>query len=111
MMREGVPRAARRSLLGRGALLVAGGATVALLGRGEQPAAVPQLPDVPEVGATVLRLVGQSWHLMSPDRRAGQLPQAGDRMTMYGELMGGDGAKLGEFYSACFCVGAPFGPS
>ena len=112
-----VPRAARRSLLGRGALLVAGAATFGFLGRGEQPAAVPTavpavpaVPDVPEIGAPVLRFVGQSWHTVSQDRRPGQLPEPGDRTTMYGELMGADGGKLGEFYSACFCVGSPFGP-
>jgi hypothetical protein len=32
-------------------------------------------------------------------------------MSIYGELLDeGTGRKVGEFYSACFCMAAPFGP-
>jgi len=45
------------------------------------------------------------------DDRPGSVPRPGDRMTMYGQLVDAGGQKAGEFYSACFCVGAPFGPT
>jgi hypothetical protein len=109
-MGDAVPRAARRGLLGRGALLVAGAATFGLIGR-RDGASAPAPAPADAVAANVLRFVGQSWHSVAADRRPGELPQPGDRLAMYGELLGADGGKVGEFYSACFCVGAPFGPS
>ena len=112
-MRVPVTRAARRSLIGKGALLAAGAATLGWLGRRDDPgAAVKSAVAAPsDVGARVVSFVGRSWHLVSADRRAGEPPQPGDRLTMYGELLGQGGEKAGEFYSACFCVGSPFGQS
>jgi hypothetical protein len=98
---------ARRGLLGRGALLVAGALGLGAVARGEgaRELAAPAA----EAGRSVQRLAGRSWHLVS-DRRPGEVPAQGDRLTMYGELFDeAGGRKLGEFYAACFCTGAPFG--
>jgi hypothetical protein len=106
-MQRSIHHTARRGLLGRGALLVAGALGVGAVNRSEGGRELPA--PVAEAGRTIQRLTGRSWHLVS-DRRPGEPPAQGDRLTMYGELFDeGGGRKLGEFYAACFCAGAPFG--
>jgi hypothetical protein len=99
--------AARRGLLGRGALLVAGALG---LGAAAQSGGIRTIAAAPEKASSVLRLNGRSWHLVSQDRLPGELPVQGDRLTMFGELFDeAGGRKLGEFYAACFCTASPFG--
>lgn len=83
------------------------------MGRVDGPPAQADQPNGSpgELAADAIRFVGRSWHLVAAGRRAGELPRPGDQATMYGELIGEDGEKAGEFYSACFCVGSPFGPT
>ena len=55
-------------------------------------------------------LSGRFWELFGHDHKAGAVPQPGDRLAGFGELLSAaDGEKVGEFYSTCVCVGAPFG--
>ena len=88
---EEAPRVtSRRSMLGRGALLVAGafgvGATVKRAGTGDA-AAIPA-PAGPQVAPpTELRLFARHYHLHSPTHRAGQIPAKGERTSAYGELL------------------------
>ena len=101
---------ARRGLVGRGALVLAGAlglgaAASSDTGRGLARQAAGS------AGST-LRLTGRQWHLVSQDRPAGEPPAQGDRLTMFGELLDeAGGRKVGEFYAACFCTGSPFGSS
>src|SRR5262245_51495161 len=108
-MRPGIRLPTRRGLLARGALLVGAALGLAGIARGDAPAIAAR--GTGQAAAAVLRLRGRSWHLVSSDRRPGELPRPGDRMSMYGELLDEQtGQKVGEFYSACFCMAAPFGP-
>src|SRR5262249_51117689 len=97
----------RRGALKRGAMLLAGA-----LGLGVAARAAPtEAANAPPSGGTTLELRGRAWHIDVKDRRRG-VPSRGDRMAMYGELIGGpDGEKVGEFYAACYCVDCPFGMS
>ena len=101
---------ARRGLVGRGALLLAGALGLGAAassdgGRGLARSAAT-------AGEATLRLTGRQWHLVSQDRPAGVPPTQGDRLTMFGELLDAAGdRKVGEFYAACFCTGSPFGSS
>jgi hypothetical protein len=95
----------RRGLVGRGALALAGA-----LGLGAAARASGVADPIAPAAASVLRLSGRQWHLVSQDRRAGEPPVQGDRLTMFGELLDEAGdRKVGEFYAACFCTGSPFG--
>ena len=102
-MGDGVRLPARRGLLARGALLVAGAIGVGAAAKGGAP------PAIEPARTTVLNLSGRAWHLVATDRRRGELPQPGDRMSMFGELFDKKGERVGEFYSACFCMPAPGG--
>jgi hypothetical protein len=105
-----VQQTRRRGLLGRGALLLAGAIGLGAASRSDT--ARDLAVEAPAAGATVLNLIGRNWHLVSQDRRAGEPPVQGDRLTMFGELHDpAGGRKVGEFYSACFCTGTPFGVS
>ncbi|MBI4329216.1 MAG: hypothetical protein HY685_05075 [Chloroflexi bacterium] len=100
----------RRKFLKQATFLLGGiAAGVALLTR-EAQAKVPAPPDSPRE-ATPLRLYGQHWHLYSQARKKGELPLKGDNGAMYGELVDEPGGKkMGEFYSHCLFLQAPFGP-
>jgi hypothetical protein len=93
----------RRSILKWAAL-----SATALLGgvaaRGvlENGAALP----VPGRG-DLLKLGGRAWQVIAVSR--GQLPKPGDQMAVTGELLGGRGQKVGEFYANSVFVGAPHG--
>lgn len=107
-IRQGMTR--RRGLIRRGLQAAGGALGLGLLGRAaESPAAAaPVAPSVAE--ATTLTLRGRGWRLVSRDFRPGQYPSAGDRATIFGELVGeADGEKVGEFYATSFYVDARFG--
>lgn len=106
---EEVPRVARRSLLQRGVVLLGALVGASLTGGAATQAASVAPPPPP--GATSLTLMGRNWHSHSVGGRGKSLPRQGDRLTAYGELLGPDGAKLGEFYSTSFYVHAPHGDS
>jgi len=58
------------------------------------------------------RLFGSNWHFASETRSLGELPAAGTRGAVYGELLDApEGTKVGEFYAASFWAGSPFGES
>src|SRR5262245_37032719 len=100
---------ARRGLVGRGALLLAGALG---LGAAASSDADRGLASQAAAAGSTLRLTGRQWHLVSQDRPAGEPPTQGDRLTMFGELLDeAGGRKVGEFYAACFCTGSPFGAS
>jgi hypothetical protein len=105
-----VRQTARRGLVGRGALLLAGALG---LGAAASSNAGRGLADqAASAAGSTLRLSGRQWHLVSQDRSPGQPPAQGDRLTMFGELLDeAGGRKVGEFYAACFCTGSPFGTS
>ena len=105
-MAFGWPGSARRGFLQRGALLLAGALGVGVAAR---QAASPS-PATPMDAS--FDLFGRFWHVASSPRGAGQPPQRGDQFAVAGELLDAPGgAKVGEFYSACTCVAAPFGAS
>src|SRR5689334_17174817 len=86
----------------RGGLGDTGTSAAAELGPSSQGAAKSQLT----------RLYGSNWHFASEARSLGELPAPGTRGAVYGELLDApDGTKVGEFYSASFWVGSPFGES
>jgi hypothetical protein len=97
---DGIRSTARRGLLARGALLVAGAIGVGAAAKGGAAGAAG-------AATTVLHLTGRGWHLVATDRQRGELPQPGDRLSVFGELVDGKGEKVGDFYSACFCMPAP----
>jgi hypothetical protein len=56
-----------------------------------------------------LKLYGRHLHLHAPARRAGELPQKGDRHSAYAELLDGpDGKAVGNFSSARLALDSPF---
>ena len=62
--------------------------------------------------APFAKLFGSNWHFVSETRTLGELPAPGSRGAAYGELLDRpDGSKVGEFYSASFWLGSPFGES
>ncbi|HEX6351321.1 MAG TPA: hypothetical protein VF160_18250 [Candidatus Dormibacteraeota bacterium] len=79
-------RATRRSVLGRGALML--GSLAGALGAltvGERIKSPPALPMV---------LEGADWHLQAADLARGRPPKPGDRVTVYGRLL-----PEGEFHA------------
>ena len=96
----------RRGLLGRGLLAAAG-----VLGLGTVRRYAPTAGTAQPLreGRTELTLYGRHLHLHAPDRRAGALPQKGDRHTAYAELLNGpDGAVVGHFSAAHLSLDSPF---
>jgi hypothetical protein len=51
---------------------------------------------------------GRNWHVVVEGQQAGHGPAPGDRMSVYGELVDGGGAGVGEFFGSCVCL-TPFG--
>jgi hypothetical protein len=98
-------RTSRRSLLGRGALLAAG--ALGITAAGAQGTAWARASR--KRGAQ-LRLYGRNFHLHSPSRRAGKVPENGDRHSTYGELLDRpDGKVIGHFTAAHLTHDSPFG--
>jgi hypothetical protein len=101
----GVHRAKRRNVLKTGALALAGAIGFAGAGSG----VIAQAATSDGAGSKTFTLYGRQWQMYAADKRPGQVPVKGDRMAMYGEFVDEQGAKVGEFYSSCFCVDSPFG--
>ncbi len=103
---EEFPKPSRRILLQRGLLLVVGAMGLGAASKGIVAPGVL----APPAAATTLRLYGRHWHLFSSERKAGELPARGDRLSVYGELLNAPGGStVGEFYAASFHLQAPFG--
>jgi hypothetical protein len=92
----------RRSLLARGALLAAG--ALGITAAGAQGTAWASRRN-----RAPLRLYGRNFHLHSPARRAGTVPEKGDRHSTYGELLDRPGGKVvGHFTAAHLTQESPF---
>lgn len=106
---ERIPDSPRRKLLKRAGILAGGLASFGVLSRTTAdtvPGARPAGGD-----ALTLGIKGTNWQTTYPDRRRGVLPTPGDRSNSFGQLFGGSGEKIGEFYASAFTFGSPFGPS
>lgn len=96
----------RRSMLGRALLLVGGAVGLGAAGAEARPFGLKPGK------STRLTFHGQGWQLQGPNRRAGELPLQGERMTVFGELLDRKGgSKIGEFYGAHVSTLSPFGPT
>ena len=94
-------RETRRSVLKRGVLAVG-----AVIGAG----AVGRQLTQPSGGGgeTELVLHGRDWHIESRELASGELPAAGQRMLVSGELLDApDGAVVGNFFGAYFSLNSP----
>ncbi len=100
-----VPNAERRNLLKRGALGAASVAAVAVAAGAVGTTTADRATRSEPSGARAMRLVGRGWHADTP---TGKVPSKGERYSVYGELMDGAGAKVGEFYSQSVGVDSPF---
>ncbi len=98
----------RRTLLRRGLLLF--GALVG--GR----AAITSVADAAHVsppaqpGSTTFTFGGRNLTARMAQGQA-MRPRVGDRLGVWGELLGPDGTQRGEFYAASVCMRTPFGDS
>ena len=100
-MDEEIRGPSRRRFLTRGLVLAVGA-----LGLGAGRASASAAVTAPQQ----LTLFGRHFHLHAPNRRAGVVPVKGERLTAYGELLDSPGGKkIGEFSSALFALGSPFG--
>jgi hypothetical protein len=102
---EDAPRtsSSRRSVLGRGLLLVAGALGI---GAAERPGSARAAR---RLGATQLRLYGQNFHLQAPSHRPGRIPANGERHSAYGELLDRRGGTvIGHFTAAHLTHDSPF---
>jgi hypothetical protein len=93
-------------MLKRGLLLIGAGLGLGAAG------AHAKVPASEGAGSTRLELRGSGWRLIAPGRRPGELPEQGERLSAFGELLERrSGKKVGEFYSAYFSTLGPFGTS
>lgn len=83
----------RRGLLGRGLVLLAGAVG---LGAGAGATKLATGDD----DANRIRLQGRNWILQTPDRRPGERLVAGERGTVYGDLVDANGKTVGQFYGS-----------
>ncbi len=91
-MEEATRTTSRRSVLGRGLAFAA--AAVGFSAAGAQAA-------TPKKEGTELLLYGRGFHLRSQTKRPGQVPEAGDRHSAYGELLDRPNGKVvGQFTAA-----------
>jgi hypothetical protein len=100
-MGDGVSHVRRRSILTRGLAGLAAGVAL-FAGRSDsRPAAVG-----PARAATrTQELYGRGWYAQSADLKFGELPRAGDRYAVYGDILDApDGQKVGDFSSANFTL-------
>jgi hypothetical protein len=94
----------RRGLLGRGLVLLAGAVG---LGAGAGATKLATKED----GSDRIRLQGRNWILQTPDRRPGERLVAGERGTVYGDLLDANGKTVGQFYgSRVAAQSSPAGP-
>ena len=89
----------RRTLLQRGIALLAGGAAVA----GTTKWAAAASPPASSPPSTLT--------LYARPKPAAGHQHGGDRIVSSGDVFDGpDGARIGMFYTNCFCLPSPFGP-
>jgi hypothetical protein len=100
-MGDGVPQVRRRSVLTRGLAGLAAGVAF-FAGRSDsRPAVVPLARST----SRTTELYGRGWYAHSADLKFGELPRAGDRYAVYGDLFESlDGRKIGDFSSANFAL-------
>lgn len=100
----------RRQMLKSSLALAAGavglGAARRLTQGPSQPAPTPV--GTAELPATI-SMTGRNWHAVTQGKQLGQGPAPGDRTSVFGELVDERGERLGEFFSSCSCMDAPFG--
>jgi hypothetical protein len=111
-MEEGVRTSPRRSILKRGLLVVGGAIGLGSISRVPEARAQQAEGRSDAPASTTLTLHGRDWHLFAADLRRGEVPEKGDRVAVYGELLAQqEGEKVGEFYASCVVVNSPFGVS
>jgi len=100
-----IPANGRRTVLKRGIFAAAAAAAAALAVRpGEQR---PALATLPIGGRESIELFGRGWTAHADDLKFGELPKAGERYAVYGDLADGpNGKKVGDFASAVFTLAA-----
>jgi hypothetical protein len=97
----------RRGLLGRGLVLLAGAVGVGA-GAGATKLATR---DSEDTAAGRIQLQGRNWILQTPDRRPGERLVAGERGTVYGDLVDASGKTVGQFYGSRMAAqSSPGGP-
>jgi hypothetical protein len=97
----------RRGLLGRGLVVLAG---VVGIGAGAGAAKLATQED-DTAAASQLKLHGRNWILQTPDRRPGERLVAGERGTVYGDLVDAGGKHVGQFYGSRMAAqSSPGGP-
>src|SRR2546426_7642942 len=100
-MRDGVPHLPRRSVITRGLAGIAPGFAIFAGRTDSRPAVGPSTRATPRT----TELYGRGWYAHSADLKFGELPQAGDRYAVYGDLLDGlEGDKVGDFSSAVFTL-------
>jgi hypothetical protein len=92
----------RRGLLGRGLVLLAG-----TLGLGVGAGATKLATDGADENR--IRLQGRNWMLQTPNRRPGERLVAGERGTIYGDLVDPTGKAVGQFYGSRMAVQSSIG--
>ena len=103
-MEDAIRTSSRRSMLGRGALLVAGALGFSGARRAETARAARGMGT-----GTELRLYGRHLHLHAPSRRSGEVPAKGDRHSAYAELLDRPrGVVVGHFTAAHLTHESPF---
>jgi hypothetical protein len=107
-------RASRRSILGRGALVLgslAGSLGLVSIGERVREGALGiKSPAEPAAGMVQMVLHGSDWHLHGSDLARGRLPQRGDRVSIYGQLAPALGAAPdGEFHASSMFLDTPLG--
>ena len=100
-MEDATRTTSRRCMLGRGLALVAG--AVGFGAAGTAQAAMQ------EAKGTELVFYGRNFHLHNPSKRAGMVPEGGDRHSAYGELLDRPKGKVvGHFTAAHLTHNSPF---
>ena len=98
----------RRGLLGRGLVLLAGAVGLGA-GAGATKLATDRNGGGGDVAASRIRLQGRNWVLQTPDRRQGERLVAGERGTVYGDLVDHAGKPVGRFYGSRVAVQSTLG--
>jgi hypothetical protein len=105
MSEQSMSGQSRRGLLGRGFVLLAGAIG---FGAGAAGAKVA-LDDGGRAASGELRLTGRNWLLQTPERTPGERLVAGERGTVYGELLDEQGRFAGRFYGSRMAVQSELG--
>ncbi len=99
----------RRTLLQRGLAALAGGAALVIGARPARAETAP--PPSPQRFDGTLRMYARKRPLAGPPAGQQISHRTDGRLLGSGELLDGPaGARIGEFYTNCFCLDTPFGP-